>query len=293
MVGLLEWGGRFVEDGGMGCHVPQRFLRKLARMQHRRTRWVPRAVWQAFDRICGQVESGALREHLADPTFWYPGDAVATNASTNWEWGVVAGPWVAYGRWTERMLAALRAHRTRTEAKVAAWEAAHEASAAPEPGEVPFPREVERTVADGRERISISPAELAVHGFGVKVVWKLCAGAQQWNGQFYSRCDNMSAVMVMDAGRARAPGMAEALVIVREAETGGAEERRLKSLLQHIGTLDSKVADLLSRGDVEEAKRMVVERSGYCTEVALPEAYLREVEDRLSAAFSRDAEGAW
>ena len=97
----------------------------------------------------------------------------------------------------------------------------------------------------------------------------------------------------MDAGRARAPGMAEALVIVREAETGGAGERRLKSLLQHIGTLDSKVADLLSRGDVEEAKRMVVERSGYCTEVALPEAYLREVEDRLSAAFSRDAEGAW
>ena len=50
----------------MVCHVPQRFLRKLARMQHRRTRWVPRAVWQAFDQICGQVECGALREHLAE-----------------------------------------------------------------------------------------------------------------------------------------------------------------------------------------------------------------------------------
>ena len=47
--------------------------------------------------------------------------------------------------------------------------------------------------------------------------------------------------------------MTEALRVVHEEEIGAPGERQLRMRLEHIGTLESKVADLLTRGDIEEA----------------------------------------
>jgi len=87
--------------------------------------------------------------------------------------------------------------------------------------------------------------------------------------------------------------MAEALGIVREAEIGVAGERRLRSRLEHIGTHDNKVANLLSRGLVSQAVALVEGQFGVgpCRIVELPEAYLRETEERVCSAFLRDEEG--
>ena len=154
-------------------------------------------------------------------------------------------------------------------------------------------QEVERSAVEGGVRVSISPMELMTHAYGVKAVRLACGDARGWNGQFYSRCDDLSAVMVMAAGRARSPAMAEALRIVREAEIGVAGERRLRSRLEHIGTHDNKVADLLSRGLVSQAVALVEGQFGVgsCRIVELPEAYLRETEERVCSAFLRDEEG--
>ena len=87
-------------------------------------------------------------------------------------------------------------------------------------------------------------------------------GVAPANSRFYSGCDSDSAVRVVNAGRARSPGMTEALRVVHEEEIGAPGERRLRMRLEHIGTLENKVADLLSRGDIEEAIARVTARWG-------------------------------
>ena len=137
-------------------------------------------------------------------------------------------------------------------------------------GEEVADADVERT-ADAPDRVSISPAELLVTAYTVRAVREV-AGEEVANGCFYSRCDSDSAVRVVNAGRARSAAMTEALRVVREQEVGLPGERRLRVRLEHIGTLDNKVADLLSRGDVEEAMAKVRARWGRCTEKRVREA---------------------
>ena len=105
-------------------------------------------------------------------------------------------------------------------------------------------------------------------------------GVAPANSRFYSRCDSDSAVRVVNAGRARSPGMTEALRVVHEEEIGAPGERRLRMRLEHIGTLENKVADLLSRGDIEEAIAMVTARWGSCEVRTLDEVFLRSTEKR-------------
>ena len=88
----------------------------------------------------------------------------------------------------------------------------------------------------------------------------------------------------MNARRARSAAMTEALRVVREQEIGLPGERRLRMRLERIGTLDSKVADLLSRGDVTEAMAVVGARWGQCEVRTLDEAFLRSAEKRVREA---------
>ena len=123
----------------------------------------------------------------------------------------------------------------------------------------------------GVELVSISPAELLVTGYSVRAVREI--GVAPANGRFYSRCDSDSAVREVNAGRARSPGMTEALRVVHEEGVGAPGERQLRMRLEHIGTPGNKVADLLSRGDIEEAIARVFLRS---TEKRVREATLHE-----------------
>ena len=140
------------------------------------------------------------------------------------------------------------------------------------------------------ELVSISPAELLVTGYTVRAVRELVDGGPA-NGCFYSRCDNDSAVRVVNAGRARSPAMIEALRVVHEQEIGMAGERRLRLRLEHIRTEENKVADLLSRGDIEEAIEMVTARWGRCEVRTLDEEFLRSTERRVREATLHEYDG--
>ena len=203
-------------------------------------------------------------------------------------WGIVVGWFVFFGLWEPETLDAFEIAVARSAAGAApgmagaAGAAPEEAGAegdAGEPeetcavgdaGEEVADADVERT-ADAPDRVSISPAELLVTAYTVRAVREV-AGEEVANGCFYSRCDSDSAVRVVNAGRARSAAMTEALRVVREQEVGLPGERRLRVRLEHIGTLDNKVADLLSRGDVEEAMAKVRARWGRCTEKRVREA---------------------
>ena len=63
--------------------------------------------------------------------------------------------------------------------------------------------------------------------------------------------------------------------------------------LEHIGTLDNKVADLLSRGDIEEAKALVVARWGRCEVGVLDPLFVESAEKRVREASRRDVEQRW
>jgi hypothetical protein len=98
-------------------------------------------------------------------------------------------------------------------------------------------------------------------------------------------------VRVVNAGRARSPAMTEALRVVHEEEIGAPGERRLRMRLEHIGTLENKVADLLSRGDIEEAIAMVTARWGSCEVRTLDEVFLRSTEKRVREATLHEYDG--
>jgi hypothetical protein len=74
---------------------------------------------------------------------------------------------------------------------------------------------------EGVHKVSISPLELVTQAFAVRAVRQQTQDTPA-NGGFYSRCDNLSAVQVVAAGRARSPAMAEALRVVREEGALGA-----------------------------------------------------------------------
>jgi hypothetical protein len=64
--------------------------------------------------------------------------------------------------------------------------------------------------------------------------------------------------------------------------------------LEHIGTLDNKVADLLSRGEVEEAMAMVIARWGRCQVGVLDPSFVASAEkERVRLASRRDMEAWW
>ena len=68
------------------------------------------------------------------------------------------------------------------------------------------------------------------------------------NVNFYSRCENMSSVQVVEAGRAKRPAIFEALRVIREESRAGSVGKLWRIRLQQIGSKDKKVAGLLSRG---------------------------------------------
>ena len=286
----LEWCGRFVDGGGRLCFHPQRFLRWLYGRNQRRARHVPRPVGEAFTDVRTAIESGRTRPFIADPVWGHPGDAVASDASTAVGWGIVVGGVILYGLWEAETIAAFEA----TAGRVAATRDHAEIPEAPYGGAV---GDAGEEIADkdveggpgGVELASISPAELLVTGYTVRTVREI--GVAPANGQFYSRCDNDSAVRVVNAGRARSPAMTEALRVVHEEEIGAPGERRLRMRLEHIGTLENKVADLLSRGDIEEAIAMVTTRWGSCEVRTLDEVFLRSTEKRVREATLHEYDG--
>jgi hypothetical protein len=204
-VGLLEWSARFVDGGGLECYEPQRFVRRLQYLKQGRTRTVPLLVGEAFERVRDAIDSGAVRPALADPCYGHPGDGVAGDASGWFGWGLVMGEWVYHGEWSAETRAACVRSRRR----------------GPPLGSIEDPdgmADVDYTFGEvGQHKASISPLELVVQGFVVRAVRTHGAPA---NGCFYSRCDNLSAVHVVAAERARSPAMTEALRFVREEELG-------------------------------------------------------------------------
>jgi hypothetical protein len=292
-VGLLEWCGRFVDGGGRLCFEPQRFLRWLRWRDQRRARAVPRSVCLAFTRVRADLEAGRGRSFIADAVWGHPGDAVAGDASTSVGWGIVVGWFVLFGLWEAATIAAFEASAGRFEEAGGGDGGPEEGEggAVGDEGEEVADRDVERDPA-GVELTSISPAELLVTGYTVHAVRELAGEVGlPANGCFYSRCDNDSAVRVVNAGRARSPAMTEALRVVHEEETGKGEERRLRMRLEHIRTEENKVADLLSRGDIEEAKEMVKARWGKCEVRTLDEGFLRSTEKRVREATLHEYDG--
>ena len=281
-VGLLEWCARFVDGGGLLCYEPQRFLWWLRGRNQGRTRFIPQEVMDAFDRVQGALDDGRTRPSLADPEAGHPGDGIAGDASTSTGWGLVVGEWVFFGSWTAETLAACEAERRRRPP---------EGSSAESPEEHAI-TDVECSGEGTERKVSISPLELLVQAFVVRAV-RMTRGGELPNGSFFSRCDNLSSVKVVEAGRAKSPAMTEALRIIQEEEIGGGGERRLRLYLEHIGTLDNKVADLLSRGDIEEAKELVRARWGVCRVGMLDAAFVAEAERRVREAFNRDGERGW
>jgi hypothetical protein len=294
-VGLLEWCGRFVDGGGRRCFEPQRFLRWLRGRNQGRARAVPRAVCDAFTQVREDLEAGRGRPFIADAVWGHPGDAVAGDASTSVGWGIVVGWFVFFGLWEATTIAAFEAAAGRVEA-------AGGGSGGPEEGGGGALGDEGDEVADrvvehgggAAELVSISPAELLVTGYTVHAMRDL-AGAGKLglpvNGCFYSRCDNDSAVRVVNAGRARSPAMTEALRVVHEEEIGAVGERRLRMRLEHIRTHENKVADLLSRGDIKEAIAMVTARWSKCEVRTMDEEFLRSTEKRVREATLHEYDG--
>lgn len=252
----------------------------------------------AFTQVRACLEEGRARPFVADAVWWHAGDAVASDASSSVDWGIVVEWFVFFGLWEQETLAAFEAAVARSTADgppagatdtapegasaEGAVEEPEETCAVGDAGEEVADADVERA-ADAPERVPISPAELLVAAYTVRAVCEV-AGAEVINGCFYSRCDNYSAVRVVNARRARSAAMTEALRVVREQEIGLPGERRLRMRLERIGTLDSKVADLLSRGDVTEAMAVVGARWGQCEVRTLDEAFLRSAEKRVREA---------
>ena len=114
--------------------------------------------------------------------------------------------------------------------------------------------------------------------------WPRAAGCTEWVTHFWA--------MDFFAGR---KFDSRFFFFVREAEIGSPGDRRLRSRLEHTGTHDSKVADLLSSGLIGQAVELVEKRHGRgsCRVVELPEAYLRETQERVCSAFLRDEKGTW
>ena len=193
---------------------------------------------------------------------------MAADASSNIGWGVVAGPWIFHGTWSKGTLEACEAIRQRDQE----WARTKEGGAAGDQAE---------------EQVSISPLELLVKAFVVRAVRERLP-TEVPNGNFYSRCDNDSAVQVVAAGRAKSPAMTKALRIVKEEEKGEKGQRSYRLRLEHISTLDNKVADLLSRGALEEAPELVQDRWGICLEGQLDEKFVAQAEERVRTASLRD-----
>ena len=283
-----------MDGGGLWCFKPQRFLRWLRSRQQRRARAVPRGVCEAFTEVRSHIERGQTRDFIADPVWWHPGEGLASDASSTVGWGVVVGHVVFYGRWAPESLEAFAAVAAK-QGKRDQWEeagSAERAGTVGDAGEAVGDRDAER----GEHGVwSISPAELLVTAFAVQALRECegeLPGGGPANGQFYSRCDDESAVRVVNAGRARSTSMTEAMWVVREQEIGGPGDRRMRIRLEHIRTEVSKVADLLSRGDVEEAKEVVRSRCGGRCEVrTLDEGFVREMERRVREATLEEYKG--
>ena len=272
-VGLLEWCARFVEWWGIECYEPQRFLHgKLRKANQGRLRRVPTAVVEAFRAVRDAVESESGGQMLSDPVYSHPGDAVWGDASSKVGWGVVVGYTIYWGKWSPETIEAIGRMKTRKDD-----EASSESEEEPEEGE---------RLVEGRRgnKVSISPLEALVQAYVLRAVRSQCP-EEVPNGNFYSRCDNLSSVQVVGAGRAKSPAMTEALRIIREESRAGSDGKRWRMRLKHIGTQVNKVADLLSRGDIEEARAMVAARWGRCVDGNLEQDFLRGSESRVLNAI--------
>ena len=291
-VGLLEWCGRFVDGGGL-CFKPQRFLRRLRSRRQRRVR--PSGSYAGCG-VAGSGGPGRCPAAYARPSRkcgdLSKGGRLGTSSRTR-SGGTRAGHFAFFGRWDPESLAAF-AKVAAKQGKRGQWEeagSADRAGALGNAGEAAGDHDAER----GESRVwSISPAELLVAALNVRAL-RNCEGelpgGGPTNGEFYSRCDNESAVRMVNAGRMRSTSMTEAMWVMREQKIGGPGGRRMRMRLEHIRTEVSKVAGLLSRGDVEEAKLVRSWRGGRCEVRALGEGLVREMERRVRDAALEEYKG--
>ena len=147
----------------------------------------------------------------------------------------------------------------------------------------------QRTGGEGGGVYEPSPLELVTQAFVVRAVQQQTLDSSV-NGNFDPCCDNQSPVQVVAAGRARSPAPIEALRIVRVEVPGPPGGRRLRMCLEHTYTMGSKVADLLSRGEVAEARAMVIAQWRRCRVGVLYPPFMANAEERVRLASGRNVE---
>ena len=95
----------------------------------------------------------------------------------------------------------------------------------------------------------------------------------------------MSSVQVVEVGRAKRPAIFEALRVIREESRAGSVGKLWRICLQQIGSKDKKVAGLLSRRNMEEARAIVAQRQGCCVDGTLDHDFVRGSELRVLNAI--------
>ncbi len=123
--------------------------------------------------------------------------------------------------------------------------------------------------------ISISPAELMGACFMLEAVGILQLDLP--HRRFVGRCDNSSACAAVNRRRVKSYAMHAALMCVIERE----RHWGLRMRLDHYPTRENKVADLLSRGRIEEAMEVVRAEVGWCEVRVLDAAWVAEIESAV------------
>ena len=220
--GRLEWCANF-HVKGPGCALPAHRAMAHARRAHSTHAFVSGSFIEETTRTLDDLKEGKVLALVRNPTYLHMGSVGASDASTTDGWGTHSGNMVAYGLWDSETIAAIQRSKNKE--------------------------------TDG-EKISISPLELLTvalqiivtmetHEETIQEKWK--ALGQSGNPQLFMRCDNQSAVDVLESRRAHTPSMRASLAIVQEVE----EVYGVFVRLEHIASEDNIIADALSHANME------------------------------------------
>ena len=250
-VGLMGWIARFVKEGALRVFFVRRWKMALKFQPGREGKLSGRAEGE-IRWMLDQLAAARFVKLVDSPRYAYPlgGDSVASDASSD-GWGIQVGPFIAYGSWGAETVAALARVKKNDMEKV-----------------------------EGGSVLSISPAELFVVNLLLLLVHKVGGEQLCEVKRFVARCDNLSACAAVNHRRVRSVPMHAALVMLVETEG----EVDLKIRLEHIRTQLNVVPDLLSRGRIEDARRLVAERWGVCEVVPFQDEVVERLESALCAS---------
>ena len=134
--------------------------------------------------------------------------------------------------------------------------------------------------------LSISPAELGAAALMVEAVGRFEheLGGDLEIRQFVGRGDNLGSCHAVNTRRVRSYPMHAGLECVEEREL----KWRLRRRLEHTPTKESRVADLLARGKLQEAIELVRREMGRCEQRWLPAGVVEDMERRIREACLKE-----